>query len=1055
MNPTVQTGPSRVESFLTRIVRLRHWVIALGALLIALSLAAALNLRKDTSADAFLDPSNPALRYRKQVAEVFGLKDPVVIAVRRQGADGVFNPRTLELVRSITAQLPSVPNVDPDGITSLATERAIDSGPDGMQVDRLLEPEGPIDAAHIEWLKGALDDMPLYEGVLVSKDRSATLIVAELIDERASTDTYQHITTLAESLVRDARDEVFVSGEGAVGGYLSTYIDNDAHRLVPLAGVVIAFVLFAAFCTLRGVLAPLLIVLATLTLTLGSMASVNVAYFAITNGMAVALIGIAVADSVHVFSEYYTQMRLRPRERNERLIVIAMTQIWNPIGLTSITTAAGFLSLYFTNSMPPIRYFGLFGAVGVTAAWIYTVTVLPAIIACLPKRQSRFFRDEVGHDDILKRTVLFLGRYVVAWPRTVLALVCVLLGVGVLGVQQLRMDYERIGNFDESEPLHQADREINRTFAGTYHMDIVIEASQPEGLLEPDALRRIEALQIYLQTIPPVGATRSIVDYVKQMNRALNEDRAEAYAIPDDSMLTAQLFLAYQASAEPTALERMLDSAHQTALVRVYLNAGRWSEQREAVSAARRYIDEHFADGELTATATGRVVVDDVWMQGIGDGHFASVAASLLAVFAMCALLFRSIKRGLLAVIPNVVATFCVYAVMGFQDIWLGVATSMFASVAIGAGVDFAIHTLDRVKQARVQSSDIDHNLMFVYHSTGRALIFNTAAVACGFGVVMFSSVPPIRLFGALVAAGICAAYFASLTALPALLKVLHQRRERGASLAPQAVRASVVLLAAIVIGGLSAPRAYAESTLSPKDIMQRVADRPDGDTAQRTVRIQLIDRRGVVREQVTRAFRKRVDGERRTAIFYLEPANVRGTAFLTYDYADAEDDQWLYLPALRKVRRVPAAERGDYFLGTDLSYEEVRNDNRVTLTDWTFISPAPGKSTVDGAECLLVEGAVASPAIARELRYSRARWCIDAASWISRRTDYWDQSGNHLKTIDNRELELIDSVWTPRRIEAANHKTGHRTVLIVSEIDFGAPVRDQLFTQQQLARGL
>ncbi len=1042
-----------VERFLLHIVRLRYWVIAAGVALIVVALLAALQLRKDTTADAFLDPENPALRYRQQVAEIFGLKDPVVIAVRHSGGD-IFNSRTLALVHEITAQLPGIPNIDPDGIVSLATERSIIAGPEGMQVERLLDLEdSPLTDERIGQMQAALARMPLYDGVLVSKDRSATLVVAELIDEHASTDTYRRITALTQSLA-SAEHEVHVSGEGAIGGYLSTYIDNDAHVLVPAAALVIGLVLFGAFFTVRGAFVPLVVVLATTTLTLGVMAVVDVSYFAITNGMVVALIGIAVADSVHVFSEYYTQMRLHPQESNARLVVLALTNVWSPIGLTSITTAAGFLSLYFTNSMPPIRYFGLFGAVGVTVAWIYTVTVMPALLAALPRKQSRFFREAVSRDDLLKRAVLWLGAKVIAWPRVVLAVMAAALVAGGFGVHQLKMDYERIENFNADEPLHQADREINRMFAGTYHLDIVIESDQDEGMIEPDALRKIDALQIYMQSLPHVGTTRSIVDYVKQMNRALNEDRADAYVIPDDGALTAQLFLVYQASAEPTALERLLDSSHRVALVRTYLNSGRWSEQREIVDAANRYVSTHFAGTGLEATVTGRVAVDDAWMQGIGDGHFASVAASLLAVFLMCALLFRSLKLALLALIPNTIATFFVYAVMGFGNIWLGVATSMFASIAIGVGVDFAIHTLDRMREARRVSSDIDQNLMHVYHSTGRALIFNTLAVACGFGVTVLSSVPPIRLFGALVAAGIVAAYVASLTVLPAMLKVLYQRRERNAQLLPQA--ATTALVAAVVIVGVTAQEARADSgSLTAAEVMQRVATRPDGDSSERTVRIELIDRRGTVREQTTRAFRKQTADGRRTAIFYLEPANVRGTAFLTYDYANAEDDQWLYLPALRKVRRVPAAQRGDYFLGTDLNYEEVRSDNRVTLGDWSFGTQSLAPETIDGVSCIVVEGTAASPAIARELGYSRARWHVDPATWMSRRTEYWDQSGNRLKTVDNRDLKQVDGIWTPGRIEAINHKTGHRTVLHMSEIKFGKPLADQLFTQQQLMRGL
>ena len=200
---------------------------------------------------------------------------------------------------------------------------------------------------------------------------------------------------------------------------------------------------------------------------------------------------------------------------------------------------------------------------------------------------------------------------------------------------------------------------------------------------------------------------------------------------------------------------------------------------------------------------------------------------------------------------------------------------------------------------------------------------------------------------------------------------------------------------------------------------------------------------------------RKNVDDGRRMAIFYQAPANIRGTSFLVFDYADDSraNDQWLYLPALRKVRRIPASDRGDYFLGTDLTFDEIRNDNRVTLTDWSF--SVAGAADVDGERCVLVEGVTTEERIARELGYSRARWCIDRTAHIARRIEYWDRAGNVLKTVVNRKIERIDDIWTASRVEVENRKTGHRTLIEFSDAKFNASLTDAMFTQQQMERGL
>jgi hypothetical protein len=710
--------------------------------------------------------------------------------------------------------------------------------------------------------------------------------------------------------------------------------------------------------------------------------------------------------------------------------------------------------------MPPIRYFGLFGALGVAVAWLLTVSWLPAAMSLLPPKPSRLMKHiDSAIADPVGRMVLKLGSFVTRGPRVVLLVSSVLCGVALAAAALVRVDHARIENFNESEPLYIADREINRTLAGTNHLDIVIEAAAADGILEPVTLRKIEALQRYVQTLNGVGAVTSIVDYIKQLNRAVDGGGEASYVVPDDRSLIAQLMLTYQASAPPTELQSLIDSVNRTALVRVWLRADRWSEQRKVVLATRGYVEREFGNGPLTATLTGRVMLDYEWVQSVASGHAFSVLASTLSVLLMCIVIFRSFRDGLLCLAPLFVSVVLVYAVMGLFDIWLGVATSMFAAVAIGLGIDLAIHMVARARKAECMGLDTDAAIAYVYRSTGRAVLFNAAAVGLGFGILTLSAAPPIRMFGILVATAIVGAFVAALTVLPALMRVIggsvpHPRR-RATDRPLEGVLPVVAIVVAIASAFHAAPTQAADADANADRIMRALSARPEGASADRTVRIKLIDRNGGVREHLARALRKNVADGRRMAIFYLAPANIRGTSFLVFDYSapDVANDQWLYLPALRKVRRIPASDRGDYFLGTDLTFDEIRNDNRVTLADWKF--HVIGTDEVDSARCEIVEGAAASEQVARELGYTRARWCVDEQTLIARRIEYWDRSGNLLKTLANRELQLIDGVWSASRIEVKNHKTGHSTVLEFESSRFDGKVADALLTQQQMERGL
>lgn len=1043
-----------------RFVVAHRYVVVAGTLaLVVASGIFATRLHKDTSANAYIEPGNPALLYRERVIDTFGLKEPIVVAIRSSAPGGVLNEPSLRWVRVLVERLEAVPNIDTDRITSLVSRSSIAGGVDGLEVSPLL-PAGDIDAATIRKLRAAIDDSPIYHGTLVSNDRTATIVAAELLDEKLNADTYQAVLALTRELPKVDGVEVFVAGAGAITGYFSSYIDRDAGRLVPFTAIAVSIVLFCAFFTIRSAALPMLIAVATVVVTLGVMAASGVAFYAITNGMVVVLIGIAVAEPMHVFGEYYALVRERPDESNANLIIAAMTDVWRPIALTSLTTVVGFFSLWATSTMPPIRYFGLFGALGVIVAWLLTVTWLPATMAMLSRRPSRLMRPvDVGAADPVGRAMLALGSAVIRRPRTILLVTSVVSALALMAASRVIVDHARIENFNSSEPLYIADREINRTLAGTNFLDIVVESQADDGILTPETLNRLDALQGYVRTLGGVGAVTSIADYIKQLNRAVDGGGAAAYRIPDDTSLIAQLMLTYQASAPPTEFQSLIDSNGRTALVRVWLRADRWSEQRKVVLATQKYIDREFAGAAVKATLTGRVMLDYEWVQSVASGHALSVLAATLSVLFMCIVIFRSIRDGLLCLAPLFVSVALVYAVMGLAGIWLGVATSMFASVAIGLGIDFAIHMIARARKAEGLTPDADARVLYVCQSTGRAVLFNATAVGIGFGILTLSAAPPIRMFGVLVATAIVGAFVAALTVLPALLKLIGDASpRRQAESATRVVPGIAPALAlAILVSCLHVPAAHGQNKPDAEAdrIMNALAGRAEGASADRTVRIRLIDRHGAVREQVARAVRKNVADGRRMAIFYQAPANIRGTSFLVFDYraADVANDQWLYLPALRKVRRVPASDRGDYFLGTDLTFDEIRNDNRVTPADWTFRSV--GSEEIDGVRCTLVEGVAASEQVARELGYGRARWWVDSNALMARRVDYWGRDGSLLKTVANRELKLIDGVWTASHIEVKNHKTGHGTVLAFERSRFDTPLPDALFTQQQMERGL
>lgn len=797
--------PPTESTFFDRLLRFRWIVLALALVAIAMTGRFVPTIERDTSSDAFMQPDAPALLYKSRMEDVFGLTDPLVIAVIDRDEDGIFDPEALGLVAELSQAVQRVSQIDPERVTSLATENNITGTADGIVTEGFLDTDTelfmspPGTQARADEIRRAIEDFPLFQGSLVSRDGTATIIAAELLDSDLATPAYEAFLELVAQADVPEGVELHVAGEGAVSGYLSVYIDRDARRLNPMAALIITIVLLLAFMSLRAAILPNLIVIATVAGSFGLMAASGTSFYVITNGLVVNLIGIAVADSIHIISEFYTRLRAQPSADKKVIVAATMNAMRRPVTLTTLTTIAGFLALAFSSVMPPIYYFGLFGALGVLLAWIYSMTLLPALLVIWPTRRlplpfRRSLADRDLSPNLSERAMSRLGRGVLGAPKTVLAMAALVTLVAGLGASRITVDEARIESFKPSEPIFQADAAINSTMDGVYNLDVMIETDAPERLFEPEILRRIEALQGYMETLPGVNGTTSIVDYVKQLHRAVQDGDAGFYTIPDDPALIAQLFFLYGASADPTDFEEEVDYDYQRALVRAQVNTDRYTNNKRIVPMLEDWIEGSFNGDGVTATVTGRVTVNYYWLNGIDRSNLISILASFAAVTLMSMLVFRSVIAGAIAAMPVGLAVLCVYGVMGFMGIALGVGTSMFAAIAIGLSIDFAIHALDKIREI-VRTHGFEREaLLALYPGTGRSLFFNFVAVAGGFGVLATSDVPPLVKFGSLVAVAVSVAFIASMTLLPALVAVLKPSalsqksdKENSNVVAPQA----------------------------------------------------------------------------------------------------------------------------------------------------------------------------------------------------------------------------------------------------------------------------
>ena len=1050
----VDTGTQRIFVSITSRPLL---TLALALIVIAITASGLTRLVKDTSVKAFIPPGHESLIADAKAANLFGMSDTIAVAVVTKSGGSVFTPEILALIARLTEQISDLENIQSDRVSSLATESSISGDEGAVFVEPYLDTDA-LDAdfvadARMRWL-----GMSPHQGSLVSDDESGAVIMAELVDSGQAANTYREVLALASEIESNSV-QIHVAGPAAVSGYLSSYIDQDARKLQPLVFALVLGFIFLAFRRFSALPGPLIVVVGAAGGALGIMAWLDIPYYAITNALPVIIVAISVADGIHILSSFYKHREQQPKASDRELVVAAMTDMARPITLTTITTIAGFVGIALMSIMPPIRFFALFASLGVFLAWAFSVLVLPNVLLLVSPGRSPAFKSWQHNQP--STTGRFLARIGALSPlryRGVMMVFVVVTLVTVSGALKLRLDRSQVENFAVDEPIRIADEIINERFAGTAFLDIIIETDEPDGALRSEVMEKVRSLQQYMEQQPFVTKTVSLVDYLAQLHGAIENLSVEEIAArtlpPSDAGIAETLFV-YEVSGDPTDFEEEIDADYQRLLVRGVLNAHYFSETKQTVEAMAQYIEENFNEPGVTASLTGDVDIGYNWMISLQNSHFKGVLLSLILVLTASMIVFRSTIKGIISVVPVAVTVLALYACMGYLGIYLEPATSMFAAIAIGVGVDFAIHLVDGLHKSMIEhDGDLTTVIQQTLSPIARACFFNSAALGIGFAVLLTSELPTLIRFGGLITVASFSSFLAALLFVPALFTVekalLGHRPVAGQR---YLVPVLLLLVAAVLLG--ASRNSNAASDDQAQRISEAVANRTEGIAMRRVIEMELVSRRGRVESRTAIVHKQSEPDVRKTRITFVEPQKSRDVTFLSHDYyaANASDDRWMYLPTSRRVRRIPASKRGNAFLGTDFSYEDIQSELKFPLADWNF--EYEGEEAVAGRVRYKLRGTPSNQRIAKELGYGAFSAVIDEQSWMPVRIDFVDLKSRDLKTIEVLEFEQIDGIWTARRVLAINHQTGHKTEFAFHDVKYHSKLNDDLFKSHTLSRGL
>jgi len=569
-------------------------------------------------------------------------------------------------------------------------------------------------------------------------------------------------------------DTFFLAGRPVIEVSSGLYAMADMEKMVPLLIAVMAIVLLIIFRTWRGMLLPILVMSSAIIWTFGLMVVTNVPLYTISTMLPVILVAVGIGDGVHLMSAYYDKVLHNPQEDSYKIVKETTSQLGPPLIMTSITTAIGFLALFFAE-MPPFKIFGVFALIGILFSWVISITLLPAILSLLKPKVGNYLakRRAIRVYDEKNRLALFLtqsGRWIESHRTPSVIILAVLVIVSVIGTSRLYVDSSWMSDFREETDITKATNVLNSKFSGSIFLNVVIEAKEKDAFKNPALLNKMQGLQEYVETLPHVGDSISVVDYIKSMNKTLHAGDETFNVIPESAKQVGEYLFLFSVSGRPEQLDSVVDFDYQTGLVTVIIQTDHTKDLKHIMDSVNSYVDKEFTDLDVDVNLSGSGNNSFVWAQLLIDSQTTAIVISKIAILIVATIVFASLIAGFYVVIPVTLSTLFVAGVAGLLSIPLDVSTALAAGIAIGVGVDYAIHYLFRYIRERKLGQDHEQATAMTLRTTGHTIVLNATVVTVGFSVLFFSQFPPHMKLGIFVTAYMIMSCLVAVWVLPALI---------------------------------------------------------------------------------------------------------------------------------------------------------------------------------------------------------------------------------------------------------------------------------------------
>ena len=760
-----------VDRYVAVVLHRRWPVVALAALLMLVMTAGARYIGVTNDYRSLFDEDNPQLLALDALEDTYTVSNAALIAVAPR--DGrVFTRETLGAIEELTEAAWQVPySTRVDSLTNYTHSEALD---DDLVVEPLVDDAPALDDAGLARVERIALSSTEIAGRLVARDgRAGGVAVTFVLPEDADADAATIVITdhlhamLAEARAANPDLAYHLTGDVVMHRAFADTTQDEMRTLTPLVFVIIVVAAAALLRSVFGTLALVVTIVFVVNTTLGFAGWIGTVFNPANSGVPIIVMTVALAHSVHVVASTLEGMR-HGLERNAAIAESLRDNAW-PVLLTTVTTAIGFLSLNASDA-PPFRILGNLVAFGVLCAFVYSLTLLPALLSVLPLRAPAA---GTGRLRLLDR----LADFVVA-RRTFLLWFVALLAAGlVMGIPRIELTDNWTKYFDERYEFRRDTDFIIENLTGMETLEYSLSAGSEGGITEPGYLRAVDAFAEWYRDQPEVVHVHAFPDIMKRLNKNMHGDDPAFHRLPDDGALAAQYLLLYELSLPfGSDLNNRIDIAKSATRMTVALRSLTSRQQRELDARAAAWLRANTP--ELATEASGVSIVFAHLSQRNIESMLRGTIIAMALISLMLIGVFRSLRLGLVSLVPNFIPAAMSFGLWGYLVGQVGLAGSVMVAIAFGIIVDDTIHFLSKYLKARREGLDSQDAVRSAFRSVGQALWTTTAVLSLGFLVFASSGFEVSWALGWMVTITIVFALLADFLLLPPLLMAIERRNQ-------------------------------------------------------------------------------------------------------------------------------------------------------------------------------------------------------------------------------------------------------------------------------------